>query len=225
MTDSTLATWNWRSATSGKTNFGDELGPLILEKLGLKVRVTDLKDADVVTIGSVLRVVCQEGKDGLVVWGTGLTRESALPKRDFQVTAVRGRRSAAALGVDVPLGDPGLLVSRFWQRPRVKHQVGFVPHYLDKRGFGSWADKIIDVSRPVDEVLEDIGSCATIATSSLHGMIVAQSWEIPVMRIPHGKVPGGDFKWTDHITAMDRPIATIQDDLVAALERGLGQSL
>ncbi|WP_165986805.1 hypothetical protein [Streptomyces sp. YIM 98790] len=220
MADTELATWNWRSETSGKTNFGDELGPLILERLGHRVRLVALEDAEIVTIGSVLRAVCERAKDGLIVWGTGLTKESDLPKRDFRVHAVRGRRSAAALGVDVPLGDPGLLVSRLWKRPPVRHRVGFVPHYLDHRGFG-WADKIIDVSKPVDEVLADIGSCAAIATSSLHGLIVAQSWDIPVMRIPHGKVPGGDFKWSDHITAMDRPLAQVQDDLLTALEKAL----
>ncbi|MBB0242835.1 hypothetical protein FNQ90_01615 [Streptomyces alkaliphilus] len=221
MADSELATWNWRSETSGKTNFGDELGPLILERLGHRVRTVALEDAEIVTVGSVLRVVCEKGRDGLIVWGTGLTRDSRLPRRDFRVHAVRGRRSAAALGLgDVTLGDPGMLVSHLWKRPPIKYRVGVVPHYLDHRGF-SWADKVIDVSRPVDEVLEEIGSCATIATSSLHGMIVAQSWEIPVCRIPHGKVPGGDFKWADHITSLDRPVARVQSDLLDALDKAL----
>lgn len=214
-----LAVWSWRSAKSGKTNFGDELGPVVLERLGYSTRRVALADAEILTAGSVLQTALRDGRDGLIVWGTGLIKEQeTIPQRDFHICAVRGRRTAMAMGVDVPLGDPGILASMLWERPKVRYRVGVVPHYVDRRGF-SWADKVIDVSRPVDEVIEDIASCACIATSSLHGMIIAQSYGIPAVRLPHEAVQGGDFKWTDHITSLDRPIEQVQTELVEALRK------
>lgn len=220
MKDSELAVWSWRSEKNDKTNFGDELGPVVLDALGYRTRRVPLADADIVTAGSVLQTALRKAKDGLVVWGTGLIKEAELPKRDFSYCAVRGRRTAMIIGVDVPLGDPGILASQLWKRPAVRHRVGVVPHYVDRRGY-SWADHVIDVTRPVDEVVEDIASCACIATSSLHGLIVAQSYGIPAVRLPHDKVQGGDFKWVDHLTSMDRPVEQIQAELTDALVKAL----
>ncbi|MFE4519995.1 hypothetical protein ACFRMQ_38215 [Kitasatospora sp. NPDC056783] len=65
-----------------------------------------------------------------------------------------------------------------------------------------------------------IGRCATIVSSSLHGLIVAQSYGIPAMRIHEARVIGGNFKWADYATALTRPVEEIQRELVAALLQG-----
>lgn len=223
--DNELAVWSWRPKNSQMQNFGDELGPRFLELLGYKVRRVPLADADLVTAGSILQMAIAQGKDGLTVWGSGLIRaRSELPSRTLNIAAVRGRLTTQGLDLpsDITLGDPGLLASRFWDRPPVRHSVGVVPHYVDTRTY-PWADVTIDVTQPVDDVIAEIASCATIISSSLHGVIIAQSYGIPSMRLQHGKVVGGNYKWADFQSAMDRDIATIQDDLVAALERGLNE--
>lgn len=210
-----VGTWWWRPPRRDWVNFGDELGPQILERLGVRTRRVPLADAEIVTVGSIMEHVVRSARDGLTVWGSGFIEPGKCTQR-LDVRAVRGRLTAEALGTDAPQGDPALLVSALWPRPPVRFRTGFVPHYVD-RGRPAWADIIIDVTRPVDEVIEAIGSCSSIASSSLHGLIVAQSFGIPAMRIPHKKVYGGDFKWCDHATAMARPIADIQNSLVDAL--------
>lgn len=219
--DSELATYWFRSKKTGKPNFGDELGPEILQRLGYRTRRVPLMSADIITAGSILGSALRKKPENLVVWGSGLLRPVTEAEHNFRVCATRGRVTAEALKVDVPLGDPGILVSRLWKRPMVRYRLGVVPHYVDTRSF-PWADRVIDVSRPVTEVIEEIGSCAAIATSSLHGLIVAQSWGIPAMRLPHEQVVGGDLKWVDYLSALDRPLERVQDDLIDALHLGLG---
>ncbi|UUU21790.1 polysaccharide pyruvyl transferase family protein [Streptomyces sp. DSM 40750] len=221
MTTEAVATWWWRPPRANWTNFGDELGPRILERLGLSVRRVPLEHAELVTVGSIMEHVAKSARAGLVVWGSGFIKPGSCDRR-LDIRAVRGRLTAEALGVEVPTGDPGLLVSALWPRPPVRFRTGFVPHYAD-RSCPSWADTVIDVTAPVDDVVAAIGACSSIASSSLHGVIVAQSFGIPALRIPHKKVHGGDFKWTDHLTALDRPIEAIQHSLTRSL--GLTESV
>lgn len=217
--DSELATYCFRSRT-GRPNFGDELGPEVLERLGYRTRRVPLPDAEIISAGSILGDALRRGRDGLLVWGSGLIRPTEVPPHRLRICAVRGRLTASALHVDVPLGDPGILVPRLWRRPRVRFRLGVVPHYVDKRSF-AWADRVIDVSRPVTEVIESIGSCSTIVTSSLHGLIIAQAWGIPTMRLPHDGVVGGDWKWVDFVSALDGSAGKAQDALCKALKDGL----
>src|SRR5688572_2336750 len=69
-----LAVWAWRHPSGRITNFGDELGPAILTRLGYVVRrVNDLVDADLVACGSILEIVNRHTiRRGLMVWGSGL---------------------------------------------------------------------------------------------------------------------------------------------------------
>ena len=214
-----LAVWWHREKVL--TNFGDELGPAILKRLGYKVRRVKCNEAELITVGSILQVPTRVGhRPGLKIWGSGFIADNSRPPSgNLEVLALRGRRSAAKMKVNVPLGDPGLLVSRLWDRSPVKYRVGVVPHYVDKRNY-SWADKVIDVRAPVDEVIADITSCASIQSSSLHGLIVAESFGIPAMRLYHQSVRGYDFKWSDYHSAWGNgDLETIQNRLLKALEK------
>lgn len=211
-----LAAWAWRRPTSG--NFGDELGPEVLARLGYRVRRVRVRDADLISCGSVLEVAAAAARTGCVVWGAGLQRGRACDIARLDVRAVRGCLTAATIGLsDVVLGDPGLLVPKLWKRPPVRHRVGVVRHYTDTRTF-PWADLVIDTTindtRTVDQVVEQVGSCAAIASSSLHGLIVAAAWGIPTMRLPWERVVGGDFKFADSLTGITPEAA---DELIGAL--------
>lgn len=201
----------WYRLRDGTTNFGDELGPEILKRLGHTVKRVPLDHAEIVTCGSIIE---QVGPDSLI-WGSGLMYDRpAKPKR---VLAVRGALTAARLGLEDPvLGDPGLLVPLLWERQPARHRLGVVPHYIDTRSFPD-ADLIIDPTQPVDEVIKQITSCSTIASSSLHGLVVADAFGIPTMRLPHPKVKGGDMKFLDYVSALDGPLDVIQDRLLKAL--------
>ncbi|WP_460527999.1 hypothetical protein [Flindersiella endophytica] len=81
----------------------------------------------------------------------------------------------------------------------MRRQVGVVRRYTDTRSF-PWSDLVIDTtidtSRSVDDVITQIGSCAAIASSSLHGLIVA------AMRLSWDRVVGGDFKFAAALSGM-----------------------
>lgn len=206
-----LAVWAW--SKPGISNFGDELGPAILTRLGYRVRRVPLRDADLVGCGSVMHLL-DAARDGCILWGTGSMRPNTPVPGRVDARALRGRLTAESR--QVPLGDTGLLTAALWPRPTVRHRIGVVRHYVDGRIY-PWADVVIDTLDPVDDVIAQIGACATIASSSLHGLIVAQSYGIPAMRLHHDRVAGGDWKWADYLSALDRPLPDIQRDLIGVL--------
>jgi pyruvyltransferase len=189
-----LAVWAW---SDGVANFGDELGPYVLELLGYRVvRVTSMMDADLLACGSLLEAAVTQARPGAIVWGSGLMHDGAVDVSGLDVRAVRGPLTAARIGRSVPTCDPGSLVPHLHDRPKVRRGIGVVRHYVDERPY-PWADVVIDASRPVGEVIAAIGGCDRIASSSLHGLLVAEAWGIPTMRLRHPNVAGGDFKWSD----------------------------
>lgn len=198
-----MKVWAW---SGGVRNFGDELGPAILQRLGRDFeRVLTIGEADLLTCGSLLEDAAVNAKPGAVVWGSGLMHGETTDMSHLDVRAVRGCLTAAACGVpDAVLADPGALVPELWPKPPVSRDVGVVRHYVDDEEY-PWADATIDADAGVDEVIEFIGSCRRVASSSLHGLIVAHAWHLPTLRLPHPGVAGGDFKWADWLSGLDDP--------------------
>jgi pyruvyltransferase len=195
-------------------NFGDLLGPEILNRLGYRVRtVEDMKDAELLACGSIIDMVAPVAREGCMVWGSGLMRQEAVDVSHLDVRAVRGKLTTQALGLPepVPTGDPGVLVPLLWDRPPTRHRIGVVRHYVDTEPY-PWADAEISTRASVDEVIEVIGSCARIVSSSLHGLVVASAWDIPCVRAHHPGVLGGNFKWLDWMSGDGDP-----DELISAL--------
>lgn len=198
-----MKVWAW---SEGVRNFGDELGPVILSKLGYEVeRVSSIGEADLLASGSLLENAATDAKPGAVVWGSGLMMGGETDLSHLDVRAVRGRLTATACGLSgVVTGDPGSLVPELWDRPRPAVDLGVVRHYVDEREY-RWADAEISACADVDEVIDFIGSCRRVASSSLHGLIVASAWGIPAVRLHHPAVAGGDFKWADWLSSADDP--------------------
>jgi pyruvyltransferase len=199
-----LKVWAW---SDGVSNFGDELGPAILAKLGYYdiERVPTIEEADVLACGSLLEDAAANARPGAIVWGSGLMHGDETDVSHLDVRAVRGRLTAVACGLSgIALGDPGVLVPELWPKPYARIGLGVVRHYIDEREY-PWADAEISAGEPVDDVIEFIGSCRRVASSSLHGLIVADAWRIPTLRLPHSDVAGGDFKWADWLSSPNRP--------------------
>lgn len=198
-----MKVWAW---SEGVRNFGDELGPAILSRLGYDVeRVDTINQAELLSCGSLLEHAAADAKPGTIVWGSGLMHGDPVDVSHLDVRAVRGRLTARACGLSgVVTGDPGSLVPELWDRPRPAIDLGVVRHYIDERTY-PWADAQISANADVDEVIEFIGSCRRIASSSLHGLIVATAWGIPAFRLHHPDVAGGDFKWADWLSAAHDP--------------------
>lgn len=175
-----------------------------------------------------------------VVWGSGTTGMDAsgtMALTDFvpwhlDIRATRGPETERKLGVQCGVyGDPALLASKFWPSPSGKtHRIGIVPHYADmgspelERVRHHFPDaKVISVEGQVDQVVKEIASCEIILSSSLHGLIIADSYGIPNYRLVLGdRLTGGDFKFRDYSSGIGR--SNISPLLIEMGEQGFAQN-
>ncbi len=153
------------------------------------------------------------------VWGSGLISPITKPvlTRKLNIYALRGKLTLSILknqsqrgGIQFlsnSLGDPGLLSNLIYDCSDVQkeYSLGVIPHYVDKdlkildvfRGNNDV--NIIDVQNSPENVITEIAKCNRIVSSSLHGLIVADSLNIPNARmILSNQIVGGDFKYMDY---------------------------
>jgi pyruvyltransferase len=201
------------------TNFGDAINPILINKLfNCKVMWVDYKYFPfkyLVGIGSVL----QKANKNSFIWGTGFISDSSICyEKPFKIFAVRGpktRKKLLELGIDCPevYGDPALLLPKIYT-PKVskKYKLGIIPHYMDMQN--KVLDKfkendsilIIDIKNPNHfQFIDLLYSCEKIASSSLHGLIVADAYGIPSLWIElSNKVKGNGFKFLDYFESVGR---------------------
>ena len=219
-------------------NFGDQLNPFLVEKLaGNPIQYTpiDAPERKLLAIGSILHL---GDLSNCVVWGSGMISAEHACTQPHTIHAVRGpltRKRLLELGIACPevYGDPAVLLPRIHARTNAPtYDLGIVPHEVDKAH--PWLAEIarhervliIDVQRPVVEVLQDILSCKTIASSALHGIIAAAAYGIPVCWLEFSdKVIGKGFKFRDFYLSMDEdppmPLAITMDTQLAQLQDGM----
>lgn len=210
----------------GLLNFGDDLGPATVEfTLSETVKFGGPMTANIMGVGSILstwskrrawrRNICDKtfSRKPIAIWGSGVIgqREVILPR--CTILAVRGPLTQKVIGCDkiAAFGDPGLLASRMIEKVTSVNKIGIVPHYVDKnhpvvRELQS--DKsftVIDVEQEWHRVLAQISACDLILSSSLHGLIVADSYGIPNSRLSFSDaIVGGDFKFFDYGLSVGR---------------------
>ncbi|WP_346683844.1 polysaccharide pyruvyl transferase family protein [Anaerostipes butyraticus] len=154
------------------------------------------------------------------IWGTGFVRykdaDTKFYKKNMHFCAVRGelsrKRIEKMLGhdLDIPTGDAGILSSFLLdQMPEKKYKVGIIAHYKeqDEPAFQTLCDKFqgskfIDVRNEPEEVTQQIAECEVILSSSLHGLIIADSLRIPNRHIVvTDNLLGDGFKFDDYYSA------------------------
>lgn len=206
---SNLKVYAWRKP--GVSNFGDEMGPDILARLGHKVQRVELADAEVVVIGSVLHHIAKV-RHPVIVAGAGVMHgDRTINPHNMDIRLLRGRISMDRIDwskynkdkfghFGAHFGDPAMLAPLLYP-PAIRKtaKLGWVPHYIDPRTM-PYADRVIDVQESPADVIKNITSCSQILTSSLHALIIAQAYGIPAQRLPWHGVIGGDTKWTDYAT-------------------------
>jgi pyruvyltransferase len=196
---------------AGETNFGDLLTPLILDYYGFTPVHHDIDGAEVLSVGSILQDAPEDFVGHII--GSGLIDDFTREFPQARVWAVRGEltRERISARTDVPLGDPGLLAARFLKKRQSRsYRLGVVPHYMDKRDPKLVELKkkykedvlMIDVQRRPLAVFEDIDRCEYILSSSLHGLVVADSLCIPNRWLSlSAKVRGKGFKFRDYFSS------------------------
>jgi pyruvyltransferase len=223
-------------------NFGDAMNPLLISRLfGIDVVWSDLQSADLTASGSVIQwitPVVEQRSERIAVWGSGFifAGEPPPPADAVIYCAVRGRKSAefGHVGADIARCDPGLLASLVITAPPLKTSVlGIVPHLNHRnspiiRRLAAEVDaRIIDVTDEPAKVIEAIAGCEFVFSTSLHGLVVADSFGIPNCWVTtHPRPFGGDWKFADYYSnwLLDMSPLDLRSDLdlraVAGVVRG-----
>ena len=194
---------------NGRENFGDSMAPLLIEHFtSHRAQWERIGKSDIVSVGSVLEHL-PPLYDGFVVGSGRLYPDSRLflYGGSQRVLALRGPLTAKAWPHDVALGDPGLLANELVGPQTRTTDLGIVPHWSDStlardsRFYSKrWTTKIILPADDPLKVIQAIGQCKKIVSSSLHGIIVADSFGIP-RRFEYATQfdrEGGKFKFEDY---------------------------
>ncbi|QQG50890.1 MAG: polysaccharide pyruvyl transferase family protein [Candidatus Saccharibacteria bacterium] len=222
-----LKVYWWRYQYPKKLNFGDEITPYLIEYIwGRKCVWTDVPTCELAGAGSIIGVLQTESKGNVIkVWGSGFIEEgddNDCSNLDFY--AVRGPLSRQRVKADrkIALGDPGLLSNLAFEPSRQKkYKVGIVAHYVDKES--PFLDKIkndptyllIDPLQTPAKVAKDITSCELVLSSSLHGLIVADSFAVPNFWMPlSDNLTGGSYKFNDYYMSTERELVSVKPDIL-----------
>ena len=204
-------------------NWGDDINVFFLEKLWkrsmtplwMSSRFNKPGKANYLVIGSTIAMLST--RDTVIYGGGIIDGDAELPDKPKKVLAVRGPLTREYLlrhGVDCPevYGDPAMLIPYYYS-PTIpkRYKLGIIPHYDDydsplldqlknnpdilfikMEGYNSWT-----------QVIDQIVSCENIASSSLHGLIMAEAYGIPNLWIEvTGQLLGGHFKFHDFFCSL-----------------------
>lgn len=199
-----------------KKNFGDLLSPLIIKRFTHIDSVwSSVEDAEIIAVGSILEHLPKEWK-GVILGSGKLHEHSAVDLSFAKILALRGPLSAKGIKGNYALGDIGLLGDELVPNEDKEFELGLMPHWTDTElehnpTFTKYNPKIIRVSDDPLKIISEIGRCKKIVSSSLHGIILADAFNIPrqveiaplLISKPHQE--GGIFKWLDYSGSIGVP--------------------
>lgn len=180
-------------------NFGDEMTKWILRRVTNKKlkSVSCNYQGKLLSIGSVMHYA----KNDDYIWGTGVNGKIKTNTNTYisnkinrlNIHAVRGEKTKQILikhGLKCPdvFGDPGLLFSHLYPEFKakpIKNNIKIFSHYHDKKFFESeefnQVNKIsiIHADWSFEKILNEILECEFLISTALHGLIIADSFNIP----------------------------------------------
>lgn len=222
-------------AKVGHGNFGDELSPFVVQRLidpSIKISFNSesVDGNDIpgfISIGSYL----QYAAPGDYIWGSGIRTWPQLETplhpleaiaSSLNIFALRGpltREVLISLGArcaDVPLGDPALLLSEFYQ-PRCNalssDKIVVIPNVANYEYFaGCSLPSEYHLVSPYEkwaDVVDSIWSSKLVVSSSLHGLILADTFGKPNVWISYPEPPEGFLKYLDYFLSQGRALECI----------------
>lgn len=210
-------------------NWGDDLNiyflseiakkPIIYYPLSLFSRYFKIKNY--ICIGSTIET---RSNKKAIIWGAGMMYRNGTVIPPLKICAVRGvhtRNRLLELNIDCPevYGDPALLLPKYYKpnNIKVKYKIGLIPHYVDQnnrfviefiknnphdvlfidlKNYANWKD-----------IINEICSCEFIISSSLHGLIVSDAYNIPNLWVEFSsKITGERFKFFDYFSSVKKDI-------------------
>lgn len=212
----------WR----GEPNFGDALSPLVTEWVaGAPVGWANQGKCNLVALGSILQGIRKYHQnprpDGSkpFIWGSGVMFPVGGEfTRNVRIQLLRGPLTASAIGHSARrFGDPGLLAQEALGLGEVARddRIALVPHrnLVDDPMLAEIlkmepALKLVDPRGEVHAVCREIASAAHVISSSLHGLIVADSFGVANTWLdPRGIHGQAHFKFYDYAAGVERPLA------------------
>lgn len=214
-------------------NMGDIITPVLLKKIfninpeWKHIKHMGNREPYLLCVGSIAG---KADKPNGVIWSSGLMSKGAANNvhEDVKILAVRGPLTRKALldrGFDVPeiLGDAGLLVPRLYDCNDVekKYKYGIIPHYVDyaevsKRYKSNPDIKIINVLNSNPEIpIREICECEKTISSSLHGIIFSNAYNIPSTWVRFSnKLCGDDIKFHDYFTFCNQTFDSVPNGMI-----------
>lgn len=222
-------------------NAGDIYNADLVNYFGIKyTKSKKIKKASLICVGSLLDKLSEKSNKKLIIAGCGFIlppNENDCINRDVQVLALRGKFSLKRMQDllneplrDCVLGDPGLLISKIYpQKLTKKYKVGIIPHYYDKQLWDSTKIKLnsskykfIDILQSAETLVKEICECECILSSSLHGLIFADSYNIPNRQLVMSeKLAGGNYKFADYYSAFDLSLPEVIDLRTSVIDETL----
>lgn len=221
-----LIYYNYKSING---NFGDELSKFITERLIDKdnyelVFNQNNTSLNLVCIGSYIHMA----KNNSFIFGSGVRTPNNIERghryTNLNVCAVRGPLTRDFLmnvkKISIPeiYGDPALLLPRFYKPTIItslKDKIGVIPHISN---YGNYINNIDSTKyyliNPTDKwqnVINYICSCKANVTSSLHGLICTDAYNIPNLWLDEYKLTEGDFKFKDYFASQKRDYVKIKN--------------
>lgn len=208
-------------------NFGDELTKDIIERIfHKKTEVHNEIDTrfDMLGVGSLIHFFNDIVDYKTYVWGSGLIDDQVgAINENFIFKACRGELTKSKIPdryQGIPLGDPGLLCNLIYKNEVQKTgKIGVIPHLRDEQSYflndvikrHPEIFTIIPVSQSPERVADEIKRCRLVMSSSLHGLIVSDSFAIPNIHLylsdnlqSPNHLRGGLYKFKDYYTAINR---------------------
>lgn len=185
-------------------NFGDNLNHFLIKHISKlpAVYTHERNQPHYIVCGSIL----SEANKWSTVCGAGLGSEQHHVNAFAELLIVRGHMTADIMDSDALVGDPALLLPQFYNSQRKKkYERAIIPHWSDYEFMLSKSDNdvhIIDPFLPVKEFIDEVRSCEKVICSGLHGLIVADAYEVPNAWLDLSQ---GHFKCRDYYSTTENP--------------------
>jgi pyruvyltransferase len=211
---------------SNLENFGDFLTPYIVEKLTGKQPVLfspKSKFAKLFKHSLMIGSIISRSRKSTLVWGSGIIKKDELIEGGVFL-AVRGPYTAdriKQLGFKSTdkYGDPAILLPKLYN-PKIekKYKIGIIPHFFHfEELIAQNYDKsdvlfISLLTENIEDVIDQILSCEKIISTSLHGVIVSHTYQIPAIWWKYGVLHGDDVKFYDYFASVNLDVKSNHSD-------------
>lgn len=215
-----------------KGNIGDNLSPYIVERMlnekGINIDKKVKQTKHLFAIGSIISF----GYQNSTIWGSGLIcgkkKHWSFWKffRKLDIRAVRGpktRETLLELGYKCPeiYGDPAILLPRFihMDNNEKKYDYVIIKHLSDNRKINIDEGKnYIELDVRTDDFLEFVRKISLgkkVISSSLHGIILAESYGVPAIMLNYEGIDHFKFRdWYESTKRTSFPIANSIEEAI-----------